>query len=58
MKHLYRPGSSPNLPTFLLLHGTGGTERDLLPVAQTIDPAAIVLGIRGEVQKNGMSRST
>lgn len=56
MKHIYRKGSSPNLITFLLLHGTGGTEYDLLPVAHRISPTSNVLSVRGEVQEMGMSR--
>ncbi|HWL11918.1 MAG TPA: carboxylesterase, partial [Ureibacillus sp.] len=33
MKHIYQQGSNPNAPVLLLLHGTGGTETDLLPLA-------------------------
>ncbi|MNB97386.1 putative hydrolase MhqD [compost metagenome] len=56
MKHIYQKGSSPNPVTFLLLHGTGGTEYDLIPVANRISSTSNVLSIRGEVQENGMSR--
>ena len=54
MKHIYKPGS--NGKTLLLLHGTGGTEEDLLPLARMIDPEAGVLSVRGEVLENGMAR--
>ena len=54
MKHVFRQGS--NAATLLLLHGTGGTERDLLPLAETLDPAASALGVRGNVPENGMPR--
>ncbi|GIN58558.1 phospholipase/carboxylesterase [Lederbergia ruris] len=36
--------------------GRGGTEQDLLPLAQIIDPDANVLGVRGNVLENGMPR--
>ncbi len=45
MKHIYQQGSDPHAPTLLLLHGTGGTERDLLPLAEMIDPTASVLSV-------------
>lgn len=56
MKHVYRQGKEPGRPTLLILHGTGGTETDLLPVADMIDSAASVLGVRGNVSENGMPR--
>lgn len=56
MKHFFRKGKDLNKPTFLLLHGTGGTETDLLPVAGMIDQAASVLAVRGNVSGNGMAR--
>ncbi|MFC4598316.1 alpha/beta hydrolase [Cohnella hongkongensis] len=56
MKHLYRQGADPGAPTLLLLHGTGGTERDLLPLAESISPGSSVLSVRGSVLENGMPR--
>jgi phospholipase/carboxylesterase len=56
MKHLYRKGSKSSSVTFLLLHGTGGTEYDLLPIAHRISSASNVLSVRGEVQENGKPR--
>ncbi|NMH73040.1 alpha/beta hydrolase [Bacillus sp. RO2] len=53
MKHIFKKGSKHVL---LLLHGTGGTEQDLLPLADMIDPQASVLSIRGNVSENGMPR--
>lgn len=55
MKHLFKQGDSTK-PVLLLLHGTGGTENDLLPIANTIDPDASVLSVRGNVSENGMNR--
>lgn len=56
LKHIYKPGNLQNRPVLLLLHGTGGTEMDLLPIAERIDPEAAVLSIRGNVLENGMPR--
>ncbi|SEN66969.1 phospholipase/carboxylesterase [Amphibacillus marinus] len=55
MKHLFKQGSNDH-PVLLLLHGTGGTEKDLLPIADRIDPDASVLSVRGNVVENGMPR--
>lgn len=56
MKHVYREGSNPSAPTILLLHGTGGTETDLLPLAELVSPESNVLGVRGNVSEHGMPR--
>lgn len=56
MKHIFRPGTRDDAPVLLLLHGTGGSENDLLPLAQVIDPTAPVLSVRGNVLENGMPR--
>lgn len=56
MKHIFNKGTDPAAPTLVLLHGTGGTEHDLLPLAEMVAPAASVLSVRGNVLENGMSR--
>ena len=56
MKHIFQKGTDKTEHTLLLLHGTGGTERDLLPLARRIDPDANVLSVRGNVLENGMPR--
>ncbi|REK71790.1 alpha/beta hydrolase [Paenibacillus paeoniae] len=56
MKHLFTKGTDPKAPVLLLLHGTGGTERDLLPLAQRLSPSSSVLSVRGNVSENGMPR--
>ncbi|MGD6847753.1 alpha/beta hydrolase [Rossellomorea aquimaris] len=55
MKHIFKQGNK-DLPTLLLLHGTGGDERDLLPLADMIEPDASVLSVKGNVDENGMAR--
>jgi phospholipase/carboxylesterase len=56
LKHIYKQGRDASKPVLLLLHGTGGTEQDLLPLAEMIDPEASVLSVRGNVSENGMPR--
>ncbi len=54
-KHVFQEKENGG-PTFVLLHGTGGNESDLLPLAKMIDDKANVLGVRGNVLENGMPR--
>jgi phospholipase/carboxylesterase len=42
--------------TFLLLHGTGGNEDDLIFLGKEIEPNASILIPRGKVLENGMPR--
>lgn len=55
MKHIFQKENLSH-PTFLLLHGTGGDEKDLLGLAHFIQPEYNVLSVRGEVKENGMNR--
>jgi len=52
--HEFVAGSSNR--TFLLLHGTGGNEQDLIPLGRELDPTAALLSPRGKVLENGMPR--
>jgi phospholipase/carboxylesterase len=52
--HEFIPGSSSR--TLLLLHGTGGNERDLIPLGRELDPNAALLSPRGKVLENEMPR--
>jgi predicted esterase len=52
--HEFVSGSSAR--TLLLLHGTGGNERDLIPLGRELDPNASLLSPRGKVLENGMPR--
>ncbi len=52
--HKFVPGRLP--VTVLLLHGSGGDENDLLPVARAIAPGAAFLSPRGRVMDRGLVR--
>jgi phospholipase/carboxylesterase len=52
--HKFIPGKLP--VTVLLLHGSGGDENDLLPVARALVPGAAFLSPRGRVLDQGMRR--
>ena len=54
--HRFVPAASGDARVVLLLHGTGGNESDLLPLASELVPGAAVLSPRGKVSENGMPR--
>jgi phospholipase/carboxylesterase len=56
--HRFIPHSNANesKQTLLLLHGTGGTEDDLIPLGNELAPNASILSVRGRVLENGMPR--
>ena len=54
--HVFQPPASPGGPILLLLHGTGGNEHDLVPLAGMLLPGAGVLSPRGKVLERGMPR--
>ena len=54
--HVHHPPAKPGGPTLLLLHGTGGNEHDLIPLAAELLPGAGVLSPRGKVLERGMPR--
>jgi phospholipase/carboxylesterase len=53
--HRFEKGQ-PQERALLLLHGTGGDENDLIPLARMIAPTASLLSPRGKVLENGMPR--
>jgi phospholipase/carboxylesterase len=55
LTYIYQPAPGA-VRTLLLLHGTGGDERDLLPLAARFGPGFNVLSVRGNVQEGGMPR--
>jgi len=54
--HHWEPAAEQGQPTLLLLHGTGGDEHDLIPLARLVAPAASLLSVRGNVLEQGMPR--
>lgn len=54
MEHIFIKGTKDI--TLLMLHGTGGNEKDLLNVAKKIDSQANVLSVRGNILEYGMPR--
>jgi phospholipase/carboxylesterase len=55
--HLFLPADATHAgPPLLLLHGTGGDERDLLPLRDLLAPGSAVLAVRGTVLEHGMPR--
>lgn len=54
--HRFVPGRDPAGPVLLLLHGTGGTEDDLLDLGASLRPGAPLLSPRGKVLERGMPR--
>ena len=55
LDHRFEAGSA-ELPTLLLLHGTGGDENDLVPLGQALLPDAPLLSPRGAVLERGQPR--
>ena len=55
--HVWVPGDPDwSGPVVLLLHGTGGNERDLLPLGRELAPGAPLLAPRGTVLEGTMPR--
>lgn len=52
--HVFQPGLQNQ--TLLLLHGTGGTEQEMLVMGKTLNPTANLLSVRGKVIEHGMAR--
>ncbi len=55
MLHIFKEGKKGS-PVFVVLHGTGGTEHDLIPLAELLNSDYSILSIRGNVQEGGMNR--
>jgi predicted esterase len=54
--HVFEQATAADAPTLLLLHGTGGDERDLLGLGRLLAPGAGLLSPRGQVSEQGMAR--
>ena len=54
--HRFHTPEDPDGSTLVLLHGTGGNEADLMPLAHRIAPRATLLGVRGRSTEEGINR--
>ena len=54
--HEFVPAEAGAQTTLVLLHGTGGDERDLLPLGRALHPTAALLSPRGRVLEGSMPR--
>lgn len=54
--HRFYTPEQPDGSVMLLLHGTGGNEADLMPMAHRIHPHATLLGVRGRSYEEGTTR--
>lgn len=55
-QHTFEPGTDPQAPPLLLLHGTGGNEFDLVPLGHKLSPGSALLSPRGNVSEHGAAR--
>ena len=54
--HRFIPGRDLSLAPLLLLHGSGGDEHDLLPLADRIGPGRAIVSPRGKTNEQGITR--
>ncbi|HRO16017.1 MAG TPA: VOC family protein [Paracoccus sp. (in: a-proteobacteria)] len=54
--HRFHTPDDPDGSVIVLLHGTGGNEADLMPLAARLNPRATLLGVRGRSTEEGITR--
>jgi phospholipase/carboxylesterase len=54
--HRFIPGRDLGRAPLLLLHGSGGDEHDLLPLADRIGPGRAIVSPRGKTNEEGITR--
>ncbi|MDO5641787.1 MAG: VOC family protein [Paracoccus sp. (in: a-proteobacteria)] len=54
--HRFHHPDNPDGSVIVLLHGTGGNETDLMPLAARLNPRATLLGLRGRSTEEGINR--
>lgn len=54
--HRFHTPADPDGSVLLLLHGTGGHEASLMPLARRLAPRATLLGVRGRATEEGIAR--
>ncbi|HLS67339.1 MAG TPA: dienelactone hydrolase family protein [Pseudogracilibacillus sp.] len=48
MQYIFKRGKDKRAPLFFMLHASGGTERDLVPLVKKFNETAPILSVRGE----------
>lgn len=56
LKYIFKGTGNATDKTLLLLHGTGGNEHDLVPLAKHFGNDINILSLRGNVNESGMPR--
>lgn len=56
MQYVLKNEANRRSKVLVMLHGTGGDEYDMLPLATMLDAAAPVISVKGNVLENGMPR--
>lgn len=54
--HRIHMPDEPDGSTLVLLHGSGGSETDLLPLGRKVAPNAVLIGVRGRATEEGIAR--
>jgi len=54
--HRFIPGANATRPPLLVLHGSGGDENDLIPLAERIAPGQTLVSPRGKTSEEGINR--
>lgn len=54
--HRFHTPEDPDGSVTILLHGTGGNEADLMPLAHRLNPRTTLLGARGRATEEGVNR--
>lgn len=54
--HRFHTPENPDGSVIMLLHGTGGNETDLMPLAAQLNSRATLLGVRGRSTEEGITR--
>jgi phospholipase/carboxylesterase len=54
--YIFKGTGNASAKTLLLLHGTGGNEHDLVPLAKNFGDDINILSLRGNVNESGMPR--
>lgn len=55
-EHFFQPAADKTSKTLVLLHGTGGSEHDLIRLGRQIAPGAALLSPRGKISEGGARR--